>query len=146
MAKIAVKFDEGFFRKAESELSRMPIAIREKALKKAIREASKVVGMRTRGAITKPGYPGDKPNLPPLSKNIKWVVRSGAKFVAGFVSSDYSKAPHFHLYEEGHEIVPQGGRVKGRHDFKRSIDETKTQQQTAIISALRKFATSKEWR
>lgn len=140
-----VRFDDSFFRRVDEQLAHMPIELREKALKKAIREGAKVVGMQTRQLITKPGYPGDKDTAkyPPLSKNIKWVVRNYDEAVAGFVSSDYKVAPHFHLYDAGHRIVPGGGRVEGKHDFQRAIDETKRMQQVAMIKAMRKFRPKK---
>jgi hypothetical protein len=84
----------------------LPGKMKDKALKQAFRESSKMMAMKARGYITQPGYFGDKDpsEYPPLSKNIKWVVRGPKRkpFVAAHVGADYKKAPHFHLYERGH--------------------------------------------
>lgn len=148
MATIGVKIDQTLFRKADALLGKMPIELREKTLKKAIRSASRLVAKETAKRITPPGYPGDRPKdkdgnrLEPLSKNVKAVIRSGNTFVAGFVGGDWPKGAHFHLVEEGHEKWlwgdrQEGERVKGTGDFKRVADETRSQQERLIISTLK---------
>ena len=152
--KIVAKFDEQSFKQAEQVLARIDIALREKALKKALREASKVVALTTRSYITKPGYKGDKDRgkYPPLNKNIKWVVRSKRQFIGGFVGADYKKTPHSHLYDQGHRMVGHkpglvdSGHVAGKQDFARAIDTTKGRQTELIIKELKKFVAQKDWR
>lgn len=148
--RYGVEIDQKTWRKVEAQMKRIPLEVKEKALKKGIREASKLVGLTARGNITQPGYEGDKDpgRYPPLSKNIKWVVRGRKResFVAGHVGADYKKAPHFHLYEQGHRMVTRGGNhvgfVMGQRDFKRTVDETKAKQGMIVVSALRDYAKS----
>lgn len=147
--RVRFEIDKKTFQMADKLLAELPEKMRRKALTKGIRSAAKLVGTATRGNITQPGYFGDKDQgkYPPLSKNIKWVVRGGAKkpYVAAHVGADYKKAPHFHLYERGHKMVTHRpnkrtvGYVVGEQDFKRAIDETKTMQQGLLLKEIRDF-------
>ena len=148
--RFKAKIDRKSWNETQELFRMLEPKIRDKALKKGIREASKMMGLATRKAITQPGYKGDKDKgkYPPLSKNIKWVVRGRKrdKFVAGHVGANYKKAPHFHLYELGHKMVTKGGdtvgEVMGKHDFKRTWDETKGKQSRIVLEEVRKFTKS----
>ena len=126
------------------KLDKVPLDMKEKALKKGVREAVKFVGLAARKNITQPGYKGDKDRreYPPLSKNIKWAVRGRKKdtFVGGHVGADYIKAPHFHLYEQGHKMVTKDGEtvgvVHGQKDFKRTVDETREKMKRLLITTI----------
>lgn len=123
-------------------LGKMPIALREKTLIKAVRKAARIVAKEASRQAPKPGYVGDVPGLPALSKNIKAVVRTKGDSVAGFVGPTYPAAPHGHLVEFGHEAVfwgnrTEGRRVEGKPYLRPAADETESAQQQAIITTLK---------
>lgn len=142
MATITTKFDQAAIAKAQSVLAQLPIELREKALVKAIRKASRLVTKAVAAKITPPGYPGDERGKPALSKSMTGAVRTGGNFVAGFVGAKWPDAAHLHLYEEGHEKWLWGQQqpgevVRGKGDFSAAADETRQAQENAIISTLK---------
>lgn len=137
-------------------LANLPIELRGKTLTKAIRKAGNEVAKEARRRLTAnnmPGYPGDKPDKPPIAKTVKTVVRMYGVVVAAFVGPTYPDAAHSHLLEFGHRVVLPRGKsprkrksgepaaktfVKGRPYLRPAADLTKGQQQAAIIETLKK--------
>ena len=142
MARSAIKIEIKDTKQTDKLLSRMPIEIRGKTLKKALRAAGNVVAREARRIAPKPGYPGDDPTKEPLNKTIKTVVRDYGTVIAAFVGPERPNGAHGHLVEYGHAKVlwgtPTGERVQGKPFMRPAADTTEAQQQKKIIETLKR--------
>ena len=113
---ISVRIDES--KDTTRLLLRMPVAMREKVVKKAIKAAAQAVAKRARQLAPKPGYVGDDPTKPALNKSIRVVVRMYGNVIVAVVGPVGRLAPHAHLVEFGHRKVlwgrETGGQVAGK--------------------------------
>lgn len=111
-------------------------------LKDGLRKGGKIVVKRAKELCPKPGYPGDKPDLIPLENTIGMEVRGYNYTIMVICGPRYPAGAHGHLVEFGHQMVLWGDRIEGGfvepHPFMRpAADETKSQQESAIVDHLR---------
>lgn len=122
-------------------LGQIPIELRSKTLKKALRKAGQVVAREARRLAPKPGYPGDKPGKKPLKNTIRVKIADYGQTQAAFVGPSYPDGAHGHLVEYGHDKVLWGERtgeyVRGKPFMRPSADSTEAQQREAIIGTLK---------
>lgn len=123
-------------------LGQIPINLRRRSLKKALRKAGQVVAREARRLAPRPGYPGDKPGKKPLKNTIRVKVSDFGEVQAAFVGPSYPEGAHGHLVEFGHEEVlwgkRTGGFVREKPFMRPAADSTEAQQREAIISTLKK--------
>ncbi len=130
--------------------------LREKAIKKAGKEAANLVDKEASKYITRKGYEGDKPGKKDLrtSMGVKSKqYKGGLKFWWGVGARTHApwKALHSHLYEKGHKMVVSRGsrkgqtsltkaKVQGKGKFLRVQVNTQPQQNRIIVKTLTEFA------
>lgn len=85
----------------EELLSQMPLELREKHLRSAVRKAGNIVAKEARRRCPKPGYPGDNPTKTPLNRTITTKTRVYPKTVTAFVGPKRPHGAHGHLVEYG---------------------------------------------
>jgi len=123
-------------------LGRLPLEMREKRIKKALKKAIGVVVKEAKRRAPKPGYPGDKPDKKPLKDTIGSVIRGQGDKIIAVGGPLYPAGAHGHLIEDGHQEVlwgqPTGRRVPAYPFLRPAADETKEQQTQAMIDELKK--------
>lgn len=116
----------------EGLLAELPIMMRDKAAKKAVRKANAVVVKEAKNRCPVGGpRVGRKAGKPHLRDTIKGVVRDYGEKTVGVTGPTWPDGAHGHLVEFGTEhSAPQ--------PFLRpAADETKKQQEDAITQTLR---------
>lgn len=106
----------------ERALEQFP-ASAEKTLKKEARNIAKDLGTRVRTEAKGHHYPTSKNKLEDSFRQGK-VIRSGKNYTVAVTS----KAPHYHLYEEGHDMVShnrKNRRGKGKPGTGRKVGVVK---------------------
>ena len=141
MPKSAIRTKLTETRNTDALLAGMPMELRGKQLKSALRKGGNVVKKEARATAPKPGYPGDKPGLKPLRDSFVVKVKEYPRTVAAFIGSRWPDAAHLHLVEFGHRMVLWGkrtdGTVTGKPFFRRAADTTEPQQSAAIVGSLK---------
>ncbi len=84
------------FTEVDKQLAQLPLEIRGKTLKAAMKQAAKVIADRAKQLVPPPGYPGDKPGLRSLLASIKPASRSTQNTTQGLVRAH---GQHSHLVE-----------------------------------------------
>lgn len=129
-------------------LARLPLEMRNKAARKAVKKNVDVVTKAYKARVTI----GETGNL---KKSIRTIVRDYRQKTIwyGLAGATKPTGNHMHLVEQGHDvfargpigdsaknknIAPQSGkaRVEGKFDLVRAIDTTKTQRDKAVIESL----------
>ena len=127
--------------KADQILGAMPIDVREKVLKSALRKAARVVIKEAKRLVPQ-GDPKHNPGNVSLKDTLKTVRRKYKTADAEIVGPEYPQGAHGHLVEFGHEKVlwglRTGERVKPKPFLRPAADNTEKQQQAAIIQHLRR--------
>lgn len=139
------------FEKAIKELKQFEHEVRTKALTNGLRAAGKVVVKKARqlapdgltsGNSRKKSKKQEASKSKRLRKGLKVKVKHYPEHTIAIAGADYSKAPHAHLVEQGHEKVlwgkPTGARVEGKEFFATAADTTKSEQESALLDELRK--------
>ena len=125
---------------ADRLLAQMPIEVREKHLKKAMRRGGNEVAKEARRLVPRPGYPGDDPTKIPLARTIRTVVRVYRDHVVAVVGPKWPEGAHGHLVEFGHAIqrnTPGPTRTRPRPFMRPASDGTLPQQNAAVVRSLR---------
>ena len=84
------------FSDVDKQLARLPIEIRGKTLKDAMKRAALVIAKRARVLVPPPGYPGDKPQHKSLRDTIVARGSSSRDTTSGLVKA---AGQHSHLVE-----------------------------------------------
>lgn len=134
-------------------LGRVDVMLRNEAMEKSLRAASKPVIKEYRKRITPPGYKGDKPGKRPLKSAAGYKQKryKDGLVVVGVVGARVSQpwsAYHAHLYEDGHRMVvsrgPRAGEevgvVQGRRALTPAVETTEAEQRKAMSDVLSKYA------
>lgn len=141
--QVAIHFDETIL----ESLELLPGMERYLGLTTAFRRAGQVVAKRARALCPPPGYKEDKPGLKPLRDTIGVVVRHYPNVLVVLVGPQYPSGAHGHLVEYGHWLVRKnkktGARkvirwVEARPFMRPAVDETKAEQQEAIVNQLKR--------
>lgn len=136
-----VQVKVGDTKRVERLLTKLPVELRTKALNQAVRAAGRIVANQAKQLCPKPGYRGDKQGLKPLRDTIGVVVRDYANGPAAIVGPQYPAGAHGHLVEFGHDEVlwgqRTGRRVKPKPFLRPAADQTKSQQQAALIAKIK---------
>ena len=82
------------FAEVDKQLAQLPIELRGKSLKDAMKKAAKVIADRARVLVPPPGYPGDKPGFKPLRDTIVARDSSARDTTSGLVRA---AGRHTHL-------------------------------------------------
>lgn len=136
----------------ERLLKQLPITLRAKSLGQAARAAGGVVRTRARQLVPI-GDPRHNPDAHPLKDTVKVVVRyyDNDRRAVAVVGPRYPQGAHGHLVEKGHKVVvsrgPRKGQrplsgspyVKGKEFLAPAADQTKPQQQAAVVDKLQKL-------
>lgn len=147
--------DNGRFDKL---LGKIELEMRNKALRKAVKRASRIVEQEAKRLAPKPGYEGDKPGRTALKDTIGVSVKEyrGGRVYVGIIGPRRPAGNHAHLVEFGtkpHRIRPKdkkalriGGRfigeakhpgAKAKPFMRPAADKTKRAQRAAFIWSLR---------
>lgn len=154
------------FDQLDSELARIENIGKTAAVKRGGRAAGNVVLKRLNENLPKPGYPGDSDETQSLRDHtaVRVLSYQDGRYVVAVVGARVEEGgAHFHLVEEGHDIVVGGtspnpgtgrktlrkavsgfrgtgvimGRVEGRHYLARAAEATEAAQTIAIEDGLR---------
>jgi len=132
------------FADVDKQLAQLPIEIRGKTLKDAMKKAAQVIVSRARDLVPPPGYPGDKPELKPLRDSIVAKGSSARDTTSGLVKA---AGQHSHLVEGAYfkdgvwinvdvrhtSYGSPTGTILKKHPFIQPAEEqTKSQQLAAI--------------
>ena len=133
-------------------LAHIDVRLRNEAIEKSLKAASKPVIKEYRQRITAPGYKGDKPNKRALRASVGYKQKryKDGQVVVGIVGARVNQpwsAYHAHLYEDGHRMVvsrgPRKGEdvgfVEGRRVFATSVDNTTSAQQRLMRDKLAEY-------
>jgi HK97 gp10 family phage protein len=99
--KVRIEITESGRQETDKLLANMPLELREKQLKGAIRAAAKVFIKKAKALAPPPGYVGDKPDKMSLRDSIAVKVKAYQTTVAGFVGPRRPYGNHAHLIEFG---------------------------------------------
>lgn len=99
--KVRIEITESGKIETDKLLANMPIALREKQLKGAIRAAAKVFIKKAKALAPPPGYVGDKPDKMSLRDSFGVKVKAYQTTVAGFAGPRRPYGNHAHLIEFG---------------------------------------------
>lgn len=140
MQSISFDFDAEELTKALELASKQFPASAEKVLKKESKNIAKDLKTRVDSEAKGHHYsnPKNETKPKPLAKSFKQgkVVRSGSKITVAVTTT----APHYHLYEEGHDMVThkiKNKRGKGIIGSNRKVGEVKGRKTVARYMAKR---------
>lgn len=131
---ISLEMDDGleeFAKTMEKVMNQYP-ASAEKILKKEARNIAKDLKGRVTSESKGHHYGGSKSPLTDSFRQGK-VVRSGKKMTTAVTS----KAPHYHLYEEGHAMITHKQKGKNKHGGLKLVGTVKGKKTTARYMAQR---------
>jgi len=132
------------FTEVDKQLAQLPIELRGKTLKAAMKKAAQVIASRARVLVPPPGYPGDKPGFKPLRETIVAKGSSSRDTTTGQVRA---AGQHSHLVEGAYFKNGQWinvdvrhtshgqktGTILAKHPFIQPAEEhTKSAQEAAI--------------
>ena len=135
---MSIKFDitgDGEFAEAMEKAMKQFPASTEKVLKKEARNIAKDLGTRVQTEAKGHHYPASKNKLKDSFRQGK-VIRAGKNYTVAVTS----KAPHYHLYEEGHDMVThnrKNRRGKGKPGTGRKVGVVKGKKTVAKYMAQR---------
>lgn len=139
---VAIKLEN--FEGVDDQLRQLPDSMRGNEIRKALGKAGRAVVRRAKQLVTPPGYPGDKPGLKPLRDTIGVEVKGYDNSTVAVVGPKRPTGAHGHLVEHGHMIVGhkplkvQTGVATTPDPFMDpAAEQTKAQQQTAVIEGLK---------
>ena len=133
-------------------LEQLPIMLQRGAVDKALRAAGKVVAKRAKELCprssqtgTREGWSkqtaGSRTGAKPLAETIGEVVRKYDTVSVAIVGPQYPAGALGHLVEYGHKLVvyghPTGRRVPPRPFMRPAVDETKGEQEAAMLGVLK---------
>ena len=132
-------------------LTQLPIRLRQKVLRQAVRRGARPVRTRARQLVPV-GDTSHNPDSPPLKATISVKVKSyqNDQVAVALVGPRYPQGAHGHLIEGGHDVVVSVGerkgqaplagtaRVEGKEFMAPASDQTKDLQQQAIVEHLRR--------
>jgi hypothetical protein len=151
MSKNSVHVEIHFDESVLESLQLLPGMERYLGLTMAFRRAGQVVAKRARSLCPPPGYKGDKPGFKPLRDTIGVVVRHYPNVLAIYVGPQYPTGAHGHLVEYGHWLVRKNKKtgtrkvirwVEARPFMRPAVDETREEQQEAIVNQLKRHIES----
>ncbi len=131
-------------------IEKVDIMLRSKTLRQAARRGARPIRKRARQLVPV-GDPNHKPDNPSLKSTIAIKVKSyqGDRIAVALTGPRYPQGSHGHLIEGGHEVKVSRGprkgqapltgsaRVEGKEFMAPAADQTKEEQQAAVISFLR---------
>lgn len=136
------------FTEVDKQLAQLPIELRGKTLKDAMKLAAKAIVTRAKMLVPPPGYPGDKPNVRSLLASIKPASRSGQDTTTGLVRAH---GQHSHLVEGAYFKDGQWINIDVKHKshgqatgtilkktpfIQDAEQQTRGQQKTAIVNGV----------
>ena len=140
MSSISFDFDTSEFIKAMESTAKQYPASAEKVLKKEARNIAKDLKGRVNSEAEGHHYisPRSEEKPKPLAQSFRQgrVIRSGSKMTIAVTSS----APHYHLYELGHDMVTHNRKDKkgrGRAGTGKKVGEVKGRKTVARYMAQR---------
>lgn len=132
----------------EALLAQLPIELRERAQRAALRAAGRVVANRAKRLAPKQSQADDpRPAKPSLASTIKVVIRGYGDRALAVVGPSWPYGAHGHLVEQGHRVVvsrgvdrgqPTGAIVPGKEFLAPAVDQTMGEQHLAFIGSLQK--------
>ena len=123
----------------ESFLKKLPLLVRQKAVKASIRKGANVVRTKARRLAPRGGpREGAKAGKPHLRDTIKTIVREYQNRTMAFVGPSWPSGNHGHLVEFGFIHQPDGKAVAPQPFLRPAADSTRTQQKDAIEKELKK--------
>lgn len=130
------------FELVERQLMQLPIEMRGKVLRAALRKAGKLVVDRAKQLVPPPGYPGDKPEYKPLRDSLAVETRGYTNALVAIVGAKRPAGTHGHLVEESHRHfshgVPTGVMTEPTPFIGPAAEQTAGQQQITLIDGIKK--------
>ena len=113
-------------------LGQVEAEVRASILSRSLSSSIQITKKVAKALLPKPGYPGDKPGLPPLRDAVMTKVKTYPNgVVVAMVGYRWAGGQHGHLVDDGHELIAwgmvTGRRTEGKKHLVKAVEQTEAE-------------------